>query len=237
MVLFAPHNIIKDAPFTKLDLITCRNLLIYLQPQFQKKALSLFHFGLKRGGLLFLGPSETPGALKTEFDVLNEHCKIYQKSRDIRLPADLRLSMPGGIIGPKPAPFSNPGIATQDSSLLDTYDRLLDRFMPPALLVAENHQLIDSFGGAEKFLQFKSRRPSNDILDLLTVSPKAAVAGSLRRAFKERKAVHFSGVSSDDENDPQNYRLSVEPIRNAKSQILNFLILFEQLDETAAASP
>ncbi len=58
LVVFAPHNIIKDAPFTRLDLVTCRNLLIYLQPAAQKKSLCLFHFGLKTGGALFLGPSE-----------------------------------------------------------------------------------------------------------------------------------------------------------------------------------
>jgi two-component system CheB/CheR fusion protein len=61
MVVFAPHNVLKDAPFTKLDLITCRNLLIYFQPSAQKKVLSLFHFGLKTGGVLFLGPSECAG--------------------------------------------------------------------------------------------------------------------------------------------------------------------------------
>ena len=60
-IVFAPHNVIKDAPFTKLDLISCRNMLIYLQPAAQKKVLSLFHFGLKAGGIMFLGPSESPG--------------------------------------------------------------------------------------------------------------------------------------------------------------------------------
>jgi two-component system CheB/CheR fusion protein len=119
IVLFAPHNVIKDAPFTRLDLISCRNLLIYLEPHYQKKVLSLFHFGLKRGGVLFLGPSESPGTLKTEFDVLNEHCKIYQKSRDVRLPADLRLSAPGRYSGPKPVFSRNPVAATQGSPLLD----------------------------------------------------------------------------------------------------------------------
>ena len=68
MVVFAPHNLIKDAPFTRMDLISCRNMLIYLQPLAQKKVISLFHFALKTGGTLFLGPSETPGDLADEFD-------------------------------------------------------------------------------------------------------------------------------------------------------------------------
>ncbi|HXE52740.1 MAG TPA: chemotaxis protein CheB, partial [Tepidisphaeraceae bacterium] len=93
MIVFARHNVIKDAPFTKIDLISCRNLLIYFQPAAQKKALSLFHFGLRTGGVLFLGPSESPGELAPEFETLDEHWKIYRKRRDIRLPADLRLPM------------------------------------------------------------------------------------------------------------------------------------------------
>ena len=82
MIVFATHNLIKDAPFTKLDLITCRNLLIYLQPLAQKKVLSLFHFGMNAGGILFLGPSESPAELADEFDCLHERWKIYRKRRD-----------------------------------------------------------------------------------------------------------------------------------------------------------
>ena len=86
-IVFAPHNLIRDAPFTKLDLITCRNLLIYFQPHAQRTVLTLFHFCLKPGGVLFLGSSETPGTLLDEFDTIDEHGKIYRKRRDIALAA------------------------------------------------------------------------------------------------------------------------------------------------------
>jgi two-component system CheB/CheR fusion protein len=68
MIVFAPHDLLKDTPFTRLHLVTCRNRLIYLQPPAQKKVLSLFHFGLKAGSVLFLGPSESPGELSDEFE-------------------------------------------------------------------------------------------------------------------------------------------------------------------------
>src|SRR5690606_36348523 len=100
MLVFAAHNVIKDAPFTKLDLVSCRNLLIYFRPPAQKKAISLFHFGLKAGSLLFLGPSETPGDFSNEFEAVNSHWKIYKKSRDVRLPVDLRGSTPGNFLRP-----------------------------------------------------------------------------------------------------------------------------------------
>ena len=93
-IVFAPHNLIRDAPFTKMDLITCRNMLIYLQPHAQKTVLTLFHFSLKPGGFLFLGSSETPGGLLDEFDTIDEHAKIYRKRRDIGLPRDLKLPLP-----------------------------------------------------------------------------------------------------------------------------------------------
>ena len=97
LVVFAPHNVVKDAPFTKLDLISCRNMLIYLQPHAQKKAISLFHFALKTGGILFMGPSESPGDLADEFDAIDRHWKIFRKRRDVRLPADFRLPMSPGL--------------------------------------------------------------------------------------------------------------------------------------------
>ena len=93
-IVFAPHNLIRDAPFTKMDLITCRNLLIYFQPHAQKTVLTLFHFALKPGGFLFLGSSESPGGLIDEFDTIDEHAKIYRKRRDIGLPRDLKLPLP-----------------------------------------------------------------------------------------------------------------------------------------------
>ena len=91
---------IKDAPFTKMDLITCRNLLIYLNPPAQKKVLSLFLFGLKTRGLLFLGPSESPGDLASEFDTLDSQWKLYRKRRDVSLPADMRFPLSSGFISP-----------------------------------------------------------------------------------------------------------------------------------------
>src|SRR6185503_6422808 len=118
LIVFAPHNVINDAPFTKLDLVSCRNLLIYLQPPAQKKALSLFHFGLKTGGYLLLGPSEGPGELADEFETLDRHWKLYRKRRDIRLPTTMRLPVS------MPPTRRKPGHGAENS-LLSVYDKLL----------------------------------------------------------------------------------------------------------------
>ncbi len=234
MIVFAPHDVIKDAPFTKLNLISCRNLLIYLQPQVQKKALSLFHFGLKSGGVLFLGSSESPGELAEEFDTLNEHCKIYRKRRDIRLPAiDIEFTAAPAQMALQNAAAARPGTAgnVNKTLILETYDQLLDRFMPPSLLINEKRELLDSFGGAERFLRIKSRRPSTNVLELLNVDLKATVAGGLRRAEKERKAVHYSGVKLPSEGNGQAYRLSIEPLYSPRYRAAHFLISLQPLQE------
>ena len=80
LIVFAPHNVIRDAPFTRIDLVSCRNLLIYLQPAAQQKALSLFHFGLNRGGILLLGPSESLGVLGHDFETVNKHWHTTESS-------------------------------------------------------------------------------------------------------------------------------------------------------------
>ncbi|HEY5935442.1 MAG TPA: chemotaxis protein CheB, partial [Kofleriaceae bacterium] len=93
LIVFARHNVTKDAPFTKMHFISCRNMLIYLQTPAQRTVMSLFHFGLAAGGVLFLGASETPGALSDEFVTIDEHWKIYRKRRDVHLLSQVRLPL------------------------------------------------------------------------------------------------------------------------------------------------
>ena len=92
MVVFAPHNVIRDAPFTRVDLVACRNLLIYLQPSAQQKVLNLCHFALNRGGVLFLGPSENVGMLSRDLETVDKHWKIYRKLSDVRAAQSPRAS-------------------------------------------------------------------------------------------------------------------------------------------------
>jgi two-component system CheB/CheR fusion protein len=92
LVVFAPHNVMKDAPFTRMHLISCRNMLIYFRPEVQRSVLSLFHFGLATSGILVLGPSESMGSLGQEFTTLNERWKVFRKRRDIRLIEPLQLT-------------------------------------------------------------------------------------------------------------------------------------------------
>ncbi|HET9626374.1 MAG TPA: chemotaxis protein CheB [Kofleriaceae bacterium] len=193
LIVFARHNVIKDAPFTKMHFISCRNMLIYFQPQAQRTVLSLFHFGLASGGVLFLGASETPGPLSDEFDAIDDHWKIFRKRRDVHLLSQIRLPV-NRQTPRRPALIDLPRSHAPDPLILQTYDQLLDRFMPPGFLIDEDYALIDSFGGAEHLLKVRRRRPSRSLLDLLDDDLRAAMSAAIHRAVKERAPVAFSGV-------------------------------------------
>lgn len=196
MIVFAQHNIIRDAPFTKMDLISCRNLLIYLQPNAQKKALSLFHFGLRTGGVLFLGPSENLAELGDEFETIDSRWKVYRKRRDIRLPADLRLPPSAASVHLRPDALTPPAqsVRTTDGGLLGTYDLLLNEFMPPALLINERRELVHAFGGAERYLTVKGGRATADILDMVDADLRIPLSGALNRADKDRRETRLRGI-------------------------------------------
>ena len=229
-IVFAPHNLIRDAPFTKLDLVTCRNLLIYFQPHAQKTVLTLFHFSLKPGGYLFLGSSESPGGLLDEFDTIDEHSKIYRKRRDIRLPRDLKLPLPRSGAAPRtvvPARRTG-GVEPQ---VLATYDRLLDRFMPPSFLVDPDGNLVDTFGGVEALLKVKPRRPSQQLVDLLDDDLRTAVSGLLHRVRRDVESVRYPEVHVPARGG--RYSLVAEAIRDSHGVMTHILV---SLAEAATGS-
>jgi len=231
-IVFAPHNLIRDAPFTRLDLISCRNLLIYFQPHAQKTVLTLFHFSLKAGGVLFLGSSETPGGLLDEFDTIDERAKIYRKRRDIGLPRDLKLPIPrsGASLRPQPGlPARAAGVSTQ---LLSVYDRLLDRFMPPSFLVDEHGQLVDMFGGVESLLHIKPRRPTQNLMDMLDEEMKTVVSGILHRVRGDLESVQYPAVVMP--GDHRKFSMVAEPIRDAHGALTHILIALAATDGTDA---
>jgi len=232
-IVFAPHNLIRDSPFTKLDLITCRNLLIYFQPHAQKTVLTLFHFALKTGGFLFLGSSESPGGLLDEFETIDEHAKIFKKRRDIGLPADLKLPLPRAGSA---RPFAPPGRATAVSpQLVAVYDRLLERFMPPSFLVDQHGQLIDSYGGAETLLKVKGRRPTQHLLDMLGDDLRTIISGVLHRVRKDANSVRYDGIPIA--GLAGRYSLLGEPLRDPHGAHTHVLISLIDVDAQQPSRP
>ncbi|HEY3493953.1 MAG TPA: ATP-binding protein, partial [Polyangiaceae bacterium] len=229
-VVFAHHNVIRDAPFTRVDLVSCRNMLIYLQPPAQEKVLSLFHFALNRGGMMFLGPSESLGHLDHDFETIHKNWRIYRKYSDSRMPVESRsphqtkssssgvrsASVPPGAFGP--ARYS----VTQ---LLGTYDALLEELMPPSLLMDDRGELIHTFGGAARFLKLRDGRQGLGVFDMVDADLKMVLVSGTQRALKDPSAVVFKGVCLED----QSYTITIRRVQGKKSATPHVLVSFRAM--------
>ncbi|MEM6468291.1 MAG: CheR family methyltransferase [Planctomycetota bacterium] len=198
-VVFTPHNVLTDAPFTRLDLVTCRNMLIYLVPQAQRKALSLFHFGLRQNGYLLLGGSESIGELEDEYLSIDAKSRIYMKHRELKLRLDVATTASRTVRREELKPVPAPGLNAVGSGrmLMKTYDRLLDQFVPPSILIDCNRQIVHTFPGASRFLRFSAGRPTTDALLLLNPSLKSVIAPALRQLDGGSPAVSCADVIAD----------------------------------------
>ena len=187
-IVFAPHNLIRDAPFTKLDLITCRNLLIYFQPHAQKTVLTLFHFALKPGGFLFLGSSESPGGLLDEFDTIDEHAKVYRKRRDIGLPRDLKLPLPrsGTRAAPVPAPL--PRAAASARSCWRSTIGCSIASCRRAFWSTSTASWSTPSAAPRRCSRSRPRRPSQNLLEMLGDDLRTVVSGALHRVRRDARA-------------------------------------------------
>ena len=236
MVVFAVHNVIKDAPFTRVHLISCRNMLIYLQPGVQQKVLSLFHFALNLAGVLFLGPSESPGTLVHDIETLDKHWRVYRKTSETRFKADTRpqigaKSLYGSANVRPPAVSSNRYSAPQ---LLGVYDAMLEELIPPSLLINDSGELVHSFGGASKFLHLRDGRQGLDILELVDGELKTLLAASLKRTLKTATPLKLRGVHVVDGDATGSYNVTVRPLKSRHHGVPHFLISFEAQESDGA---
>jgi two-component system CheB/CheR fusion protein len=240
MVVFAAHNVTKDAPFTRVDLVTCRNLLIYLQPTAQQRVLGLFHFALKRGGVLFLGPSESPGAQLQDFETLEKHWRIFRKHSDSRVQVDLQRSQVGVKHQARAsAAISRAATAARHSAsqLLSTYDTLLEEFVPPSLLVNESNELVHAFGGASRFLKVQDGRQRFDILELVDGDLKTLLTAGLKRCRKADEPLVFRGVRLAEADSARLSKVTLRPIKARGAGVPHILISIEEAADGHSERP
>ncbi len=197
MVIFAPHNLLKDPPFTKMDLVTCRNFLLYLDASMQKRVLSLLHYALQPQGHLFLGASEAAGELAEEFRVVHPKWKLFQKIRDIKLPATTRL--PTGPLGhqvlqPVLPVRDRDDTRRADPILFQAYERVVEDYCPPLLVVSEQYDLLRTMGDAAPYLKKPTGTPSLHVLQLLVDDLSIPVATALHKVATERQDIVYTGV-------------------------------------------
>ena len=233
-VIFASNDLTRDPPFTRLDLICCRNVLIYLEPKIQKRILSMFHFGLNTKGVLFLGPSESVSDLGHEFSDLDRHWRIYGKKRDVRLPESTRMPMApmlDTVIRDRPAPtIVEPAKQVKaESWLASAYEELLARHVPPSILVDESDDLVHCFGNARKLLTLPEGKSTKNVLKMLENDLSVSVNAALHRAKSESVPVVFNGVRVKIDDVQRLFQVRVEPY-NKQDQSL-YLISLEESEK------
>ena len=231
LLTFAHHDLTRDMPFSRLDLICCRNLLIYLQPETQKKVLSLFHFALKMNGILFLGKSEGTGGFSSEFEVVSAPNKLFRKVREQRLALELTAnhkesSMTLPRTGVQP-PLSSP--ARLDRRVLNDYDTLLDRHMPPGILADDKFQIIHCFGNVAQFLRPLKGRIGNDILEMTDGNLHIALSTSLHNVRKTGQSTVTRSVKVKTAEEEYLVDLTVDPVPYEGSGTLHYHVYFKRM--------
>ncbi len=236
-IVFAPQNIIHDPPFTKLDLLCCRNLLIYLQAELQKKLLTLFHYSLRDSGCLFLGTSETIGEYGDLFQTLDGKAKVFRR-KDAPLRANRSAEFPitasrrdsgGGKKSDRPAEAPSAPIAEAVTQLLASH------FVPPTVIVDDNGEIIHIHGRTGRFLELASGGPTKNILTMAREGLELDLASALRQAARQGEPVVRDNVPVKTNGDTELVKLIVQRIAEPKTIAGLLRVSFQVI--TAVAQP
>ena len=185
LVVFARQDLVQDPPFLRLDLVTCRNVLIYFQNVLQEQVLSTFHYSLRPGGLLFLGKSETAHQRDGQFESISRDAKIFRRrSGDARLPAQMLAasSMPGdGRVLP-----SRSRNQDQEDAL---FRAVIDSSLPPAVVITPQLDIRHVFGDVAPYLNIRSGRPDFNLLTLIRSEWKIEAQTVIYQVIQRKQVV------------------------------------------------
>ena len=239
MVVFARQNVISDPPFSRLDLISCRNLLIYLEPQLQRTIFPAFHYALKPGGFLYLGASESIGGFSELFEPIDKKHKIYTRKPGpavaFRLPrkqppADERPSAARAKGGARRMPASpgepgDPG--RSELSAQREADRVsASQFAPPAVLVNAELQILQFRGSTGAYLQPPTGKATLDVLKMARNGLLVPLRATIAKAKKDNKTVRRDNVRVEHDGTIRTVSLQVIPLKNLRER--SFLIVFDE---------
>lgn len=230
MILFAPHNILRDPPFSRLDLISCRNVLIYLNRETQEQILKVFHFALRDGGYLFLGSSETADSAPNHFSPIDKKCRIYQcrpSGSGWNLPPALPIT---GVWAPKVQQLSSEARSSLQS-FGELHHRLIEHYAPPSVLVNEEGDILHLSESAGRFLRFAGGEPTVNIMKVIHPSLLSDLRAALFTARKENKTVEAKNIRAKFDGDEKCVNIMVRPVGTPEAAAL---VMFE---ETAGEPP
>ena len=240
MCTFARQNICEDPPFSRLDLISCRNVLIYLGPELQRKCMPIFHYALNPGGYLLLGTSETVGTAADLFTLVDKKHKMYCRKATTPIPNLEFTSKGAASIKPEliwretPARSeSEPGLNIQKQA-----DRILLAQYSPAGVIVDRHLRVHEFrGNTGRYLEHASGSASLNLLQMVRPSLIADLRTTIHKACKNRASARKDGAVFRFNGTPQEVNLQVIPLTVPPSSEIWLLILFDESNPSAGTEP
>ncbi|MGE7136619.1 CheR family methyltransferase [Luteibacter sp. NPDC031894] len=235
-VLFARHNVLQDPPFSRLDLICCRNLLIYLNRDIQAHVLEMFHFALRPGGYLFLGSSESADVASRFFTPVDKKNRIYRAQPERATGLYLRSS-PGGRTALTAQATTAP-VAQERRlpSLGDIHRKAMDEHAPPSVLVDRDGHIAHMSESAGPYLRMAGGAPSYQLVSLIVPELRLELRTSLFQASQERKPVQSRAVALDRGDTSLSVTIEVWPVRNQESDAGYQLVIFREGPAPEAAT-
>lgn len=226
MCVFAKQNVVKDPPFSNLDLISCRNLLIYFGPILQKRAIPTFYYALKPRGYLMLGPSESLGSFEDLFTLIDKKNKIYQKKRS-NARVVTHFIGPNYVV-PRLEPIHSPNILDAGSNVDREVDRILaQRFVPGCIVVNDDMEIVQFRGKIGPYLEPAGNHPTFSLSKMTREDLQVDLRDMLTRAKKENKPVRKEGLRIASDGGTRNIDLEVIPIRGHTAGERLYIIAFQ----------
>lgn len=243
MCVFARQNVFSDPPFSRMDLISCRNVLIYLSPVLQKKIIPIFHYALKPNGFLLVGNTEgLLGSGAEIFDLVDRKCKIYQK-KAVPSPVTFGLTISAHEAAqvhpekPHPAGKEDELAKTPADVQRETDRLLLTKYVPSAVVVNDDLEILQSRGRTSRYLELPTGRASLNLLKMVRSGLLHELRSLIEKARKNSVPVSKEEVAIDDGSETAVVRLEVIPFRTPARDQRHFLVLFEEKEVQRPAPP
>lgn len=233
MVIFAPQNCIMDPPFTKLDLLSCRNLLIYLAPELQRKLMPLFHYSINPGGCLLLGNSESIGNFTHLFSAIDAKARLYKRHEsnlDQRL-VDFPTAFQSTRESVKTSQVTGSGNLQELAEKL-----LLKKFSPPAVITNDKGDIVFINGKTGKYLEPAAGKANWSIFSMAREGLRYELVGAFQKAVRTGQAVVVKTLAAAGDGDNQSVEIEVMPILEPEALHGLFLHVFKEIQTPATLS-
>jgi two-component system CheB/CheR fusion protein len=228
MVVFAVQSVIKDPPFSRLDLISCRNVLIYLGTELQKKVVPSFHYALKPGSFLFLGTSESLGEFEPFFVVVDKKAKLFQSKTGETLPRPhLDFGTPTLVNDIASQPL--PGLGKHLDIRQITERVLLQEYTPPCVVINEQSEIVFFSGKTGPYLEPTSGEASLNIFRMASEGLRLPISAAVRKAREQKHEVVHENIRLHIEHGLRNIRLVVKPVDWPDSGQGLLIVVFEDM--------